>query len=498
MPALLPALAVFPLARALFLPLDLRDALYQTHGPVVVVHVHVPGHGNLVPLERGLELGRHFRVKGRVQHLRPDTPKALCRGFRQVAAVTRGVEYPAPQTRQAGQHIEHHQALDLIRHVAQFKSQHAGKAHVLPPLGYPQGSQVALACEVFPGVGIELRRNASKQGQHFRLAPVAGLGFLKIIRQFRPGVRPFKTQNRSFRPLRTLQQRRRDIRPGTVPGDDKQFFVRVFPVKGDDVLAPGGFRLRAPRLALRQADTAVQPVLQGVVERNLDKAIGLVALAHFLTQQIEGVGVPVMRGHDHHLTAPHEQGQRRLHHFVQAVVEGRLVQDDHALAATQRTWPGRQGHDLIAGSKDDAVRQNIVGRAVRFGILEQAFLHLARRRRKRLCPHGRRVDELPRHIQRIAQIQGIHAPGGARRCRYQHGRGRNGPGQADAPAFLDDRHRLAHDDGNRPLLVGKQHVRQLTTPQLFRHGLPGSFPVAFPFFDGHGRFRHLSPQGYGS
>ena len=204
-----------------------------------------------------------------------------------------------------------------------------------------------------------------------------------------------------------------------------------------------------------------------------------------------------MRGHDHHLTAPHEQGQRRLHHFVQAVVEGRLVQYHHALAAAQRTRPGRQGHDLIAGSKDDAVRQNIVGRAVRFGILEQAFLHLARRRRKGLCPHGRRVDELARHVQGIAEVQAVHAPGRTRRRGNQHGRGRYPPRQADAAAFLDDRHRVAHDDGYRPLLVRQQHVRQFPALQLLRHGSPGFLPVAFPLTGSHGRVRHLSPQEYG-
>ena len=356
----LPPFAVFTFTRPLFFPDDLGNALYQTDGAVIIIYVDVSGHDDFVPLERRLEFRGNPGVKGGIEHLRNDSPEALRGGLGEVAAVPGGVEHAAPEPRQPGEDVKHDELLNFIRNIAKLKEQHAREAHVLPPLRYPKGCEVALAREVLPGVGVEPRRNPGEHGGKFRLAPVAGLGFLKVIRKLRPCVRPLEAQDRHVDALGAFDECRRDVRPRAVPGNDEKFLVRVFPIKGDNIFPPCAFRFWAPLLPLREADSAVQPVSERIVEGDFDKLIRLVSLPYFFTQQVERVGVPVMRRDDHDFAAPHEQGERRLHDLAKLIMESRFVEDDHALTPTKRTGAGGERHDFITGSENDAVGEDVV------------------------------------------------------------------------------------------------------------------------------------------
>ncbi len=82
--------------------------------------------------------------------MRDDSPEALRGGLGEVAAVPGGVEHAAPEPRQPGEDVKHDELLNFIRNIAKLKEQHAREAHVLPPLRYPKGCEVALAREVLP------------------------------------------------------------------------------------------------------------------------------------------------------------------------------------------------------------------------------------------------------------------------------------------------------------------------------------------------------------
>ena len=111
---------------------------------------------------------------------------------------------------------------------------------------------------------------------------------------------------------------------------------------------------------MREADSAVQPVSERIVKCDFDKLIRFVSLPYFFTQQVERVGVPVMRRDDHDFAAPHEERQRRLHDLAELVMESRFVEDDHALTPAKRTGAGGERHDFIPGRKDDAVGEDVV------------------------------------------------------------------------------------------------------------------------------------------
>ena len=290
----------------------------------------------------------------------------------------------------------------------------------------------------------------------------------------------------------------RDVRPGAVPGNNEKLLVRIFPVEGYDVLAPFVLRFRAPFLALYKADSAVQPIRKRIVEGNLDQPVGLVSFPYFFTQQVERVGVAVMRRDDHDFAAPHEERQRRLHDLAELIMESRLVEDDHALTPAKRTRAGRERHDLIAGSENDAVGEDVVRGAVGLRILEQAFFDFTGGLGERLRPHGRRIDELAGHVEAVPEIERIHPSGGTRRSGKKHGGGGDAPRQTDAAALFDDHHRKLHNRGHGPLLVRQKDVGKRLSLERIGQRLPGGFAVAFPLGMGNGRVRHPSPPEYGS
>lgn len=176
-------------------------------------------------------------------------------------------------------------------------------------------------------------------------------------------------------------------------------------------------------------------------------------------------------------------------------MESRFVEDDHALTPAKRTGAGRERHDFIPGSENDAVGEDVVRGTVGLRIFEKAFLNLAGGRGERLRPHRRRIDELAGHVEAVPEIERIHPPGGTRRGGKEHGRSRDAPRQADTAALFDDHHRKLHDRGHGPLLVRQEDVRKRFPLERVGKILSGRFPVAFPFFGGHRRVTHLlSPE----
>ena len=120
-----------------------------------------------------------------------------------------------------------------------------------------------------------------------------------------------------------------------------------------------GFRLPRPRLALRLADLAVQPIGEGIVKRRPVQGIVALSRPDVFDQFVEGIVFAVVRGQDGDGPTPHEQRHRGLDQLGEIIDKGGFVDNDPPLFRAQGTRLGRQAPDVETGSKTDAVNGDV-------------------------------------------------------------------------------------------------------------------------------------------
>ena len=72
--------------------------------------------------------------------------------------------------------------------------------------------------------------------------------------------------------------------------------------------------------------------------------------------------------------APHGKGERRLEQSAEIVVESRLVNNCYTLFSAEIRRPRRERHDLVAGGKAHAVREDIALGVAKGEIVESVLL----------------------------------------------------------------------------------------------------------------------------
>ena len=102
---------------------------------------------------------------------------------------------------------------------------------------------------------------------------------------------------------------------------------------------PGGLGLGAPLPALHQADAAVEPVVDRVLEGHEMRAELVLARQRFLVELVEGVQRAVGAGDHADLAAPDQQRHHGVQHFAHVLVERSFVDHHNALQAANVLRP---------------------------------------------------------------------------------------------------------------------------------------------------------------
>ena len=473
-----------------------RHAADHLHYPQVGEVRLIPGQRDHVVFERGLQR-RHVEAIPLLRELdRPDQARVLfglaeaelpAHVLRDRPAHAGGVEGGADQA--VANLLEDH-AHDLLllvaRHAAHLDRERFtplqvpfnGQQHAHRKVGHPG----EVEAEGVAGGEIQRRQRRLQLGHEGREQDL-----LVEPRAVQEVGRQLQAQHGRLGGHARLDQGRGQPGARAEGRDAEQLLVGAVAVEVDDVLPPGGFGLCRPFLAGDQADALVEPVAQRLVEVDPDMREFRATGENVLDGGVEDVLGPVMGRADHHLAAPHQEGEGRLQQLREAVHEGRFVDDHHALLAAQRARGGREGDDLEARGEADAEGLDRAV-ALRIAVGEQEVLGGIRRDGESARPHRAGVDELARHLLAIGDVHGVHAAGGLLPTGAQDGVGGESPGQADAAGFLDDQNgrgnRGAVEQRDHLRLVGQQHCGEADLVDHVRQRLGRGEPLALPFLAG--------------
>ena len=156
-----------------------------------------------------------------------------------------------------------------------------------------------------------------------------------------------------------LDHRGGQVGPGGTVRDAEKLLIRPFAVVCDEPLAPELFRLLRPRLTLRLADLAIQPIGEGIIQRRPVQRVVALPGPDILDQFVKGVVLAIVGGKDRYGTAPHKQRHCSFNQLGKVIDECGFVDNDPPLFRAQGTRLGRQAPDVETGSKTDAVNGDV-------------------------------------------------------------------------------------------------------------------------------------------